>query len=922
MPKWGWWMLLAVCFVGCGDDDGATDAAMDASGCETDEACDDGTYCNGAERCAPDDPESDGRGCLAGLPPCPDDMGCSEEEARCVTLDCTDPDRDGDGADSVDCGGSDCDDMDPGRYPGNLEICDPENVDEDCDERTFGVRDLDMDDEPDASCCNGEVCGTDCDDTRAGVNPTATEACNDRDDDCDGAVDEGALAVFTEDADGDGHGSAAEGATTMMACPGAAIEGFAEGLADDCDDDANDVHPGLGESCDDTGRDEDCDGTIDEMCDCTFPSDRPCTMPGVCAMGTEACDSETGRFGMCSIEPERSESRCDGFDEDCDGTTDEGVTIDCYLDEDEDGYPADGATRLASCADPARPFVGGCPSNTTNREPADGADCNDDDPDVHPNAIELCDLSVDHDCDGTVDEGVTVACHLDDDNDTYSPMGSPELDRCPQDGRGSVGGCPTGFTNRAPAAGASDCDDDDTNIRPGVAEQCDGARVDENCNGMQNEGCECDAGDPDIMCDEPGRCAAGTRSCTGGAYGMCSISPVTELCNGEDDDCNGLPDDTFECVQGSDPVACTTSCMTPGTRPCSGSCSLGECTGAEGCNGCDDDGDGDVDEAFTCEQNAPDTACTTACGTAGSGTCNASCTGVPSCFASSETCNYCDDDGDPGTTDEPLASGDATSLARCSSSSLYSGAGCLSGMPDRFTLIQGSTGSDRGAAYYTPASGLYLGWGPLEQHIQIRASKGTTTYPADGWALVLADGGSGFVGGVGGSLAIPENRTGLVVEWHFFTGFAIENETDCVRVARLDGDGNRNFLHGGSCAAIPPTAMHLDRADSGAVTQHLFVRYTPNDGGTLGNEEERIDIWFNDDGSGPPAYSVTGLPFPPPACDPGPCYNIANALTPGGELLLGVTAASGGARSTVEWISGVGAGASQVSQLRRENVCF
>lgn len=99
-------------------------------------------------------------------------------------------DCDGDGAKSTAHGGFDCDDTDPRRYPGNVEVADFEGLDEDCDPQTIGNRDLDGDGFIDNRVFNAYGArGDDCDDTRRFIHPGAAELPNKIDDDCDGDID-------------------------------------------------------------------------------------------------------------------------------------------------------------------------------------------------------------------------------------------------------------------------------------------------------------------------------------------------------------------------------------------------------------------------------------------------------------------------------------------------------------------------------------------------------------------------------------------------------------------------------------------------------------------------------------------------------------------------------------------------------------
>jgi hypothetical protein len=210
-----------------------------ARACSRDNDCDDGVFCNGTARCvgvtaALKIANGDARGCAIEPHPCGADQTCDEAANKCTT-NC--PDADQDHHRDHACGGDDCDDADPTRYPGAPELCDAANKDEDCDPSTFGHKDLDGDGFDSSVCCNGTNCGTDCNDAKASVHPGANEVCNHIDDTCVGAIDDGVSVSTYVDADRDGYGTG----PAVPGCPG--DPGYSL-LNNDCDDAFAGITPG------------------------------------------------------------------------------------------------------------------------------------------------------------------------------------------------------------------------------------------------------------------------------------------------------------------------------------------------------------------------------------------------------------------------------------------------------------------------------------------------------------------------------------------------------------------------------------------------------------------------------------------------------------------------------------------------------
>lgn len=266
--------------------------------------------------------------------------------------------------------------------------------------------------------------------------------------------------------------------------------------------------------------------------------------PGECTGSQSASASEDCNDADSSVHPGATEV-CDRVDQDCNGQVDDAASdgLLYYEDADRDDYGNAQASRVA-CADQK-------PSGyVSNAE-----DCNDQDKDIHPGEVEVCD-GTDQDCDTLIDEDPK-------DGSLYYPDGD-------QDGYGEAIKGERYCDSTAPSGWITttgDCNDTDDASHPGAPETCD--TRDNDCNGQVDDNPQDGQTyfvDADL--DGYGDPSRTTRACTLSA-GLSdsnqdcndlssSVYPgALEICNGRDEDCDGISDNGLPDTDASGFADCT-----------------------------------------------------------------------------------------------------------------------------------------------------------------------------------------------------------------------------------------------------------------------------------------------------------------------------------------------------------------------------
>ncbi|MCO4761055.1 MAG: putative metal-binding motif-containing protein [Myxococcales bacterium] len=404
--------------------------------------------------------------------------------------------------------------------------------------------------------CKGTKTCTEGKDTCDALTPVA-EACDGKDNDCDGQTDEGC--------DDDGDGFCAAGITIVglpagctadiAACnKSGALPAWCPKGVGDCDDSAKSgkaINPGQKETCGNQ-LDDDCDGNTDTPgtedpigCKQHYPDvdgDGFGAVKGTCLCGPSKAfpvtDNSDCKDDDKLVNPKAKEICANGKDDDCNNSQNDVDAKDCvtfYLDGDGDKFGTGKGKCL--CA-PLESF-----------KAKKGGDCDDKKTAINPGVKEACN-TIDDNCNGATDEADAVGCktwYADKDKDTY---GSTKVSACLCDAEAP-------YTTLK----GGDCNDDVYAMSPGFKEICYDS-MDNDCNGDTDEedgkGCvdyymDADGdgyGDKKIgkrcLCDKgdvKGFIATKGGDCNDDpTTGKTTFPNATEVCDGKDNDCDGKTD--------------------------------------------------------------------------------------------------------------------------------------------------------------------------------------------------------------------------------------------------------------------------------------------------------------------------------------------------------------------------------------------
>ena len=426
--------------------------------------------------------------------------------------------------------------------------------------------------------------------------------------DCDGTCDDEATAFpdkglscsvglgrckrvgsFACNAGGDGTVCSSTPASTCPATPLVAGMGVMEqcGVApgacgaptpEDCADDDCDGQVDEGLSCACTpeicnGRDDDCNNVVDDV-----PAGTCGLEIGICRPGMARCvsDGMGGANLVCEGATGPQPEDCNNADDNCNGIVDDVASRVCFP-VGFMGCTYNASTRSYDCRGQCQPGLQACVMGSWEQSACVGS--------ITPLPEVPCDQR-DNNCDGLVDENDPTP------NDQCYPGGVPGC----TSSSGSwtcVGECRTGRLVCDANTGAPSC----TNAVTPSAEVCDGK--DNDCDGMTDEGfdvgAECDNG-VQGACRKLGRKVCNSVG-TGTVCNVGSATPGDEVCDGDDNDCDGLVDEdplpgvgaacgspVGECRQG------TTRCI-DGMLVCTAVGPMDEV-----CDGLDNNCNGSVDE--------------------------------------------------------------------------------------------------------------------------------------------------------------------------------------------------------------------------------------------------------------------------------------------------------------------------------------